>query len=126
MVKKLFTYRGKSLEDLQKLSVKELAELLPARQRRSISRGFNESKTKIIKKLSKSDSVKTHVRDMIVLPQFIGKTINVHNGKEFVPVLVQEDMIGMFFGELAMTRKKVMHNSPGVGATKSSSNASVK
>ena len=63
---------------------------------------------------------------MIVLPQFMGKTIKVHNGKDFIPVLIQEDMVGMYFGELVMTRKKVQHNAPGVGATKSSSNVSVK
>ena len=126
MARKIFTYRGKTLEELQKLSVKELAELLPSRQRRSIQRGFDEGKNKIIKKLSKSDSIKTQVRDMIVLPQFVGKTINVHNGKEFIPVIIQDEMVGMFFGELTMTRKRVQHNSPGVGATKSSSNASVK
>jgi len=126
MARKIFTYRGKTLEELQKLSVKELAELLPSRQRRSIQRGFNENKAKIIKKLSKSDAIKTQVRDMIVLPQFVGKTISVHNGKEFIPVIIQDEMIGMFFGELIMTRKRVQHNSPGVGATKSSSNASVK
>ena len=126
MAKKIFSYRGKSLEDLQNMSLKELAELLPARQRRTIKRGFDESKLKVIKKLAKLDTIETHVRDMIVLPQFVGKTIKIHNGKEFQPVMIQEDMIGMFFGELSMTRRKVQHNAPGVGATKSSSNVSVK
>jgi small subunit ribosomal protein S19 len=122
MAKKIFTYRGKTIDELKQYSLKELAELLPSRQRRSIVRGFNEEKQKIVKKLQSKDSIETHVRDMIVLPDFVGKTIKVHNGKEFMPVIIQEDMIGMFFGELAMTRKKVTHNSPGVGATKSSSN----
>ncbi|HIH31484.1 TPA: 30S ribosomal protein S19 [Candidatus Woesearchaeota archaeon] len=122
MAKKIFTYRGKTIDELKKYSLKELAELLPSRQRRSIARGFNDEKQKIMKKLQSRDSIETHVRDMIVLPDFVGKTIKVHNGKEFTPVIIQEDMVGMFFGELAMTRKKVTHNSPGVGATKSSSN----
>jgi len=126
MARKQFSYRGKTLEELQSLSLKELAELLPARQRRSIHRGFDESKQKVMKKLSKSDSIETHVRDMIVLPQFVGKTIKIHDGKTFQPILIQEDMIGMFFGELSLTRRKVQHNAPGVGATKSSSNISVK
>ena len=126
MAKKIFTYRGKTLEELQKLSLKELAELLPSRQRRCIKRGLSPGKRKVIEKLLGKDSIKTHVRDMIILPQFVGKTIKVHNGKEFIPVLVQEDMIGMFFGELTMNRKKVQHNSPGVGATKSSASQSVK
>ena len=99
---------------------------MPSRQRRSIKRGFSEDKQKIIKKLSKLDTIKTQVRDMIVLPQFVGKTIKIHNGKDFQPILIQEDMVGMFFGELSMTRRRVQHNAPGVGATKSSSNVSVK
>lgn len=126
MARKIFNYRGKTLEELQGMTLKELGELLPARQRRSIKRGFDEGKQKIIKKLSKSDLIETQVRDMIVLPQFVGKTIKVHNGRDFIPVIIQEDMIGMFFGELTMTRKRVQHNAPGVGATKSSSNVSVK
>ncbi len=126
MAKKTFMYRGKTLDELKAMTLTELADYLPSRQRRSIKRGFDDSKKKVMKKLSKLDSIETHVRDMIVLPQFVGKTIKVHNGKEFIPVIIQEDMIGCFFGELSQTRKKVSHNAPGVGATKSSSNLSVK
>jgi small subunit ribosomal protein S19 len=126
MAKKVWNYRGKTLEDLQQMSLSELSEILPSRQRRSIKRGLDDGKKKIIKKLQKVDTIETHVRDMIVLPQFVGKTIKIHNGKEFMPVIIQEDMIGCFFGELSQTRKKVSHNSPGVGATKSSASASTK
>ena len=126
MAKKIWNYRGKTLEDLQQMSLSELAEILPSRQLRSMSRGFDDGKKKIMKKLQKHDSIETHVRDMIVLPQFVGKTIKIHNGKEFTPVIIQEDMIGCFFGELSQTRKRVQHNSPGVGATKSSSSMSTK
>jgi small subunit ribosomal protein S19 len=124
MAKKIFNYRGKTIEELQKLSLKELAELFPSRQRRSIQRGFNADKQKVMAKLAKKDNIETHVRDMIVLPAFVGKTIKIHNGKEFVPVIIQEDMVGMFFGELALTRRRVQHNSPGVGSTKSSAGPS--
>jgi len=126
MAKKIWTFRGKTLEDLQQMSLSELAEMLPSRQRRSIKHGFDDGKKKIMTKLSKHDSIETHVRDMIVLPQFVGKTIKIHNGKEFFPVIIQEDMIGCFFGELSQTRRRVQHSAPGVGATKSSSNLSVK
>jgi small subunit ribosomal protein S19 len=126
MAKKIWTYRGKTLEELQSMSLSELAEILPSRQRRSIKHGLDDGKKKIMKKLQKLDSIETHVRDMMVLPQFVGKTIKIHNGKEFFPVIIQEDMIGCFFGELSQTRRKVQHNAPGVGATKSSSNLSVK
>ncbi len=126
MAKKAFSFRGKTIEELQSLSLKELAELLPSRQRRSITRGFNPEKKNIMEKLKKKNSIRTHVRDMIVLPQFAGKTINIHNGKSFEPVIIQEDMIGMFFGELVLTRRRIQHNSPGVGASKSSANQSKK
>ncbi|MEM4637602.1 MAG: 30S ribosomal protein S19 [Candidatus Woesearchaeota archaeon] len=122
MAKKVYTYRGKTLEELQSMSVKEFAELLPSRQRRSLLRGFDDVKKKIILKLKSKDSIKTHARDMIVLPQFVGKTIRIHNGKSFEPVLIQQEMIGLYFGELVLTRKRVTHNSPGVGASKSSAN----
>jgi len=124
MAKKIWNYRGKTLEDLQQMSLSELSEILPSRQRRTIKRGLDDGKKKIIKKLQTHESIETHVRDMLVLPQFVGKTIKIHNGKEFVPVIIQEDMIGCFFGELSQTRRRVQHNSPGVGATKSSSPAS--
>lgn len=126
MAKKAYSFRGKTLEEIQSLSMKELAELLPSRQRRTILRGLDDNKKDLIEKLKKKNSVRTHLRDMIVLPQFVGKTINIHSGKSFEPVIIQEDMIGMFFGELVMTRKRITHNSPGVGASKSSANSGKK
>lgn len=126
MAKKIFTYRGKTLEELQTLSTKELAALLPSRQRRNLKRGLDPTKKKLIADLKKGDNRKTHLRDMIILPEFVGKTIRIHTGKEFMPVLIQEEMIGHYLGEFALTRKKTAHNSPGVGATKSSSSLSVK
>lgn len=126
MAKKAFSFRGKTIEELQSLSLKELAELLPSRQRRTITRGLDDNKKNFIEKLAKKSSIRTHLRDMIVLPQFVGKTINIHNGKSFEPVIIQEDMIGMFLGELVNTRKRITHNSPGVGASKSSANAGKK
>ena len=80
-----------------------------------------------MKKLEKKvNNVETHARDMIVLPKMVGKTIHIHNGKEFVKIIIEPEMIGMFFGELVLTRKSVKHSGPGVGATKSSSSVSVR
>ncbi len=124
---KIFTYRGKKLEELQKMSIKEFAELVPSRQKRSLIRGFNDSQKKMIKRIEAGDKdIKTHCRDMIVLPKMVNKTIKVHNGKEFVPVTIIEEMIGHYLGEYALTRKKLEHSAPGVGATRSSANISVK
>ncbi|HOI18710.1 MAG TPA: 30S ribosomal protein S19 [Candidatus Woesearchaeota archaeon] len=126
MAKKEFTFRGKSLDELKEMSVAEFSKLLTARKRRSIKRGFSEEKKKLIEKISKKDKVKTHLRDAIVLPSMVGKTIRIYNGKEYLAVIIQPEMVGLYLGELALTRKSVMHHAPGVGATRSSANLSVK
>ncbi len=126
MKKVEFKYRGKSLDELKELSLKEFAELLPSRQRRTVLRGFSEAQKRFMKKLEKKDIVKTHCRDMIILPFMVGRTIRVHNGKEFVPLTIQQEMLGHYLGEFVMTRKRVTHNSPGVGATRSSASVSVR
>ena len=63
---------------------------------------------------------------MITLPEMVGKMIKVHNGKEFVPVAIIEEMIGHYLGEFALTRNRVEHSAPGIGATRSSASLSVK
>lgn len=117
-----FKYRGRTLEELQELSMDELAELLPARPRRKIKRGLNDEHRKLIEKVENGGEgpFRTHLRDMIVLPSFVEKVILVHNGHEFERVDIEPDMIGHFLGEFAMTRQDVEHTGPGVGATRSS------
>ena len=79
-----------------------------------------------IKKLEKKNNVKTHVRDLLILPSMIGKTILIHNGKTFLPLMITEEMLGRTLGDFSLTRNRVSHSSPGVGATKSSSSVSVR
>ena len=127
MAKKEFTYRGKTLEELKKLSLNELAGLLPARRRRSIKRGLTEQQKLLLKRIKSNEkNIKTHCRDMIILPEMIGRAIKVHNGREFVIVAIMEEMIGHCLGEFAFTRRRVEHSAPGIGATKSSASLSVK
>ncbi|HII15287.1 MAG TPA: 30S ribosomal protein S19 [Nanoarchaeota archaeon] len=132
MVKKEFTYRGKTIEELQKLSIEEFAKLTPARQRRSLLRGFNEAEKKLLAKIKKYKAgktkkpVKTHCRDIVVLPDMVGLTIHIHSGKTFVPITIEPDMIAHVLGEFTMNRQKVSHSAPGIGATRSSASASVK
>ncbi len=130
MPRKIFTYRGYALEELQKMSLEELAELLSARQRRSLKRGLTEQQRKLLEKIrkykGKNKIIRTHVRDMIILPEMVGSVIAVYNGKEFVKVRITPEMIGHYLGEFALTRKKVEHSAPGVGATRSSKFVSVK
>ena len=127
MVKKEFTFKGKTTDELKKLSINELALLLTSRQRRTLKRGFTEQQKILIKKLrSNQKNIETHCRDMIVLPEMIGFTIKVHQGREFVPVVIEPDMVGNYLGEFALSRKKVAHSAPGIGATRSSASLSVK
>jgi small subunit ribosomal protein S19 len=126
MAKKEFRFKGKTLEELKALSIREFAQLLDARKRRSLMRGLTHQESSLIEKLEKKDSVKTHARQAIVLPSMVEKTIRVHNGKEFVAITIVPEMIGMRLGELVGSRKMVTHHAPGVGATRSSANISVR
>jgi len=121
--KKEFRYHGLSLEELQKLSVDELLPLLPSRIRRTLNRGLTKKQDKLlndIQKANEGDVLKTHCRDMVILPNFVGHKIDIHNGNGFQRVDITPNMIGHYLGEFALTRKKVKHTGPGVGATRSS------
>ncbi|MBN1236537.1 MAG: 30S ribosomal protein S19 [Methanotrichaceae archaeon] len=118
--KEEFLYRGRKVSDLVKLSIEELAELLPARQRRSIKRGLVKENKKLLTSLKNKDLVRTHIRNMIIMPDMVGKKLEIYNGKSFEKVDVMPEMIGHFFGEFALTRNRVQHGAAGVGATRSS------
>ncbi|MDD2438948.1 MAG: 30S ribosomal protein S19 [Methanosarcinaceae archaeon] len=115
-----FTYRGKTIAELQKLSLEDFAELLPARERRSIKRGFTEGQKKVLREFKEDKQIRTHYRNMIIFPDMIGKKVEIYNGKDFVSVDFQPEMVGHRFGEFAPTRGRVSHGSAGVGATRSS------
>lgn len=124
---KEFIFQGKSIEDLKRLSISEFSELIPSRARRSLKRGFTEDQKKLLEKIRSNDpDVKTHARDIVIIPEMVGKQIKLYNGKEYFPIHVTEEMIGHVLGEFALTRRRVAHNAPGVGATKSSSSVSVR
>ncbi len=119
--KEEFTYRGNSIADLKKMDINQVAALLPSRQRRKIKRGFTEDEQKIIDAVRAGETkVKTHVREMIILPEMIGVTFEIHTGKEWKPVEVMPEMVGHYIGEFALTRKPVNHGSAGIGATRGS------
>ena len=126
MAKKIFTYRGKTLDELKAMGLTEFADLLPSSKRRLIKRGFTEPQKIFLEKIKNKKDIKTHCRNMVVLPEMVGKVIRVYNGKEFVMLTIAEEMIGHFLGEFALTRNRVQHSSPGVGATRSSSAVSVR
>jgi len=120
--KKEFTYRGFTMDQLLEMPFEEVLDLMPARVRRSFVRGFNdEQKTAFEKiKASEGEFVRTHRRDIPIVPQMVGKKVAIHNGKEFKEVELRAEMIGHYLGEFALTRKIVKHSGPGVGATRSS------
>ena len=123
---KEFRYRGKSMDELNAMSTEALLELLPSRARRSLNRGVSEEKRKLLedarasKEGKKEGQIKTHARDMIFLPTMVGLTIAVHNGREFVNLEVKPEMVGRYLGEYVITNKKVVHGTPGIGASRSS------
>ena len=121
--KKEFLYRGYTVEELRALPMEELITVLPSRVRRDFRRGLSSDHQHLIGRLSKSSPetvVRTHLRDMPILPAFVGRSIAVHDGKEFKRVEVAPEMIGHYLGEFAATRKSVKHTGPGVGATRGS------
>ncbi len=122
-----FKFRGKTLEEMKKMSLNEFAALLKSRRRRSLKRGFTLLQKALLRKIRRGDAaIETHCRNMIIIPEMVGKVMKVHNGKEFLPVIVTEEMLGHYLGEFVMTRKPVKHSAPGVGATKSSAALSVR
>lgn len=127
MARKEFLYRGKKIDELRELSMKELSELMPSNVRRRINKGFTDDQKKLLENIrTKSKVVKTHCRTMPILPEMVDKTIKVYNGKDFVEITIQPEMVGHIIGEYSPSRKSIKHSSPGVGATKSSSSMSVR
>jgi small subunit ribosomal protein S19 len=126
---KEFMYRGHTLNSLQGMSMDEFINLLPSRQRRSLQRGLTPEQRILLGKMREAQealkkgndvTIKTHVRDIVILPEMVGMKILVHNGKEFLPVTIKPEMIGHYLGEFAITNKPVRHGTPGIGASRSS------
>ncbi len=124
-----FKYRGYALEELKKMNMDQFIQLLPARARRSLKRGLPPRQKKLLERLRRAYRAKkrgkdlltrTHVRDMIIFPEMVGLKIGVYNGRIFEVVNIKPEMIGKYLGEFSLTRKRVQHGSPGIGATRSS------
>ncbi|MEK6873441.1 MAG: 30S ribosomal protein S19 [Nanoarchaeota archaeon] len=127
--KKEFSYRGMSLAELQKMDIREFAKFLPSRERRTVLRNSDNLEkflTKCRKRNDKKKPIKTHDRELVIVPEMVGSSIGVHNGKTFVKIDIIPEMIGHRFGEFALTRGIVKHGAAGIGATRSSASRSVK
>eukprot|EP00247_Physcomitrium_patens_P034493 XP_024390744.1 40S ribosomal protein S15-like [Physcomitrella patens] len=127
---KKFTFRGVDLDALLDMSMDELVELFHARARRRFQRGLKRKPMALIKKLRKAkreapagekpEPVRTHLRNMIIVPEMIGSVIGVYNGKTFNQVEIKPEMIGHYLAEFSISYKPVKHGRPGIGATHSS------
>ena len=116
-----FTYRGFKIDELKAMGMSELLPLMPARARRKVTRGLSRGEETLLAKIRGGDEkVRTHMRDMIVMPVMIGKTIEIYNGKEFLKVEFQPESVFHYLGEFALTRHRVTHGSAGIGATRGS------
>jgi len=127
-----YLFRGQTIAQLKELSVDDFIKLLPARQRRSYKRGWTYDQEEFLKKLRSGKEAKghmgykTHARDMIVLPEMVGRKVSVYNGKEFKTIELEPEMVGHFLGEFSQTRKTLKHSAAGIGATRSTKFISVK
>ena len=122
-----FTFKGKSLDEIRKMDVKEFAQLIPSRDRKSLLRGFSHEQEMLLAHIKENKrKLHTHCRELIIIPAMLDRTIGVYNGKEFKNVVILPEMLGHRLGEFSQTRTQLKHSAPGIGATKSSGALSVK
>ncbi|CAL1412703.1 unnamed protein product [Linum trigynum] len=127
---KKFSFRGVDLDALLDMSTDDLVTLFTARARRRFQRGLTRKPMALIKKLRKAkreatpgekpQPVRTHLRNMIIVPEMIGSVIGIYNGKMFNQIEVKPEMIGHYLAEFSITYKPIKHGRPGHGATHSS------
>lgn len=99
-------------------------QLVHARARRRFQRGLKRRPMGLIKKLRKAKKeappnekpavVKTHLRDMIIVPEMIGSVVGIYNGKVFNSVEIKPEMTGHYLGEFSCSYRPVKHGRPGV------------
>lgn len=115
-------YKGKGSDEMDGVSLEEFSKMIKSRARRSLKRGFPPAQKKLLEEIRKNPGKfhKTHSREMVIIPELLGKKIGVYNGKEYITLEIKETMLGHRLGEYAMSRKQIKHSAPGFGATKSS------
>ena len=95
------------------LSSEQLRDVVHARARRRFNRGLKRKPMGLIKKLRKAkqeakpnekpELVKTHLRNMIIVPEMIGSVIGIYSGKEFNQVEIKPEMVGFYLGEFSIS-----------------------
>jgi len=109
----LTTTDAYDINRLLDLSSEQLRDVVHARARRRFNRGLKRKPMGLIKKLRKAkqeakpnekpDLVKTHLRNMIVVPEMIGSVIGIYSGKEFNQVEIKPEMVGFYLGEFSIS-----------------------
>ncbi|HVP24575.1 MAG TPA: 30S ribosomal protein S19 [Methanomicrobiales archaeon] len=116
-----FTYRGFTIGELVQMAPSEQVKIMPARVRRKFQRGLTRDEEDLLSRVRGNDpKIRTHLRSMVVMPEMVGKSIEIHNGKEFQKVDLQPEAVYHYLGEFALTRHRVAHGAAGIGATRSS------
>jgi len=116
-----FTYHGYTIGALQEMSIDDLLPIMPSRARRKMQRGLTRDEQNLLEKVRSGDEkIRTHSRSMIILPEMVGRNIEIYTGKEFQNVEIPVEGVFHYLGEFAMTRRRISHGSAGIGATRSS------
>ena len=118
-------FKGKVPGELANLSISDYTKLISSRQRRWLKRNSLQYKALTIKierlrAKSPPKPIRTHFREALILPSWIGLSFDVHNGKEFQRVDITPNMLGYRLGDFVYTVKRVIHSAPGVKATRGS------
>ena len=127
--KKDFTYRGKSLDELKAMEIREFSQLLKSNERRTVLKQYDMIQRFILRSnesMKQNKLIRTHLRTIVIVPRMLGMKIHIHNGKTFSPIVIENEMLGHRLGEFSVTRSKVKHGAAGIGATRSSASKSVK
>lgn len=122
------TYKGFDEEQLSKMSLEDFMGLTTSRERRTLKNmKRNPQLKKLVKKVrklveggKKEKMIKTQVREAVVIPEWLGLTFGVYNGKEYKKIVITVKHLGKRLGDFAHTTGPVKHSGPGVGATRGS------
>jgi small subunit ribosomal protein S19 len=133
---KEFHYRGLTPEQLKALSIDEFAKIAGSRVRRSLKRGLTEQQKILLENIRKDPAKfhKTHVRDMVILPEMIGVKMGVYiggskagdSGGRWQILTIGPEMVGFRLGDFAVPVKRVKHSAPGLGASRGSKHYATK
>jgi len=127
---KKFLYYGKTPEELAVMPLDAFILTLPSNQRRTLKRNAPKIKAFIAhirkEKAANKMTIKTHLREMPIIPDMLGMRIKVYNGKEYQDLVITSELLGHRLGEYAHTTKMVKHSGPGIGATRGSKSVDLK